>query len=195
MTFAALLLVTSTLTSSGAVPAAAASGQRVAQTQARERPHQFGIGGSITASNRGAAGDVRYWFGDHLGLAVNAGWYRSYYETAGGDRASTIHASPAIIYMFGQPNYTRDVDIRPFIGGGASYLRSRRPVLVPTGDIRMSETSGTGMHAFGGVEVTFKEAEQVALSGELIYYRLPIRLSNNSIDGFNYLIAVHIYLK
>jgi len=59
----------------------------------------------------------------------------------------------------------------------------------------MAEASGTGMHAFGGAEVSFKDAEQIALSAELIYYRLPVRISNYSIDGLNYLVAVHFYLK
>ncbi len=52
------------------------------------------------------------------------------------------------------------------------------------------------MHAFGGAELTFKDAEYLALSGELIYYRLPVQLpSRISLDGFNYLVAVHFYLK
>lgn len=209
MPFATLLLVTSTLAAPGAarvgdvtsgvifetVVPRTATAQRAAPAPRGERPHQFGIGGSVTASTRGAAGDIRYWFSDHIGLSMTAGWYRGFYQTTAGDRPSTIHCSPAIMYMIGKPDYTRDVDIRPFVGGGASYLRSRRPVVATTGNIRMAEASGTGMHAFGGAEVTFKEAEQVALSAELIYYRLPVRLSNNSIDGLNYLVAVHIYLK
>ncbi|HYN10444.1 MAG TPA: outer membrane beta-barrel protein [Vicinamibacterales bacterium] len=210
MPFGTLLLVTATLAAPSASSPAAApklvatlnassvEAQRATSTtpQQTERPHQFGIGGSVTASTRGAAGDVRYWFSDHIGLNMTAGWYRSYYETSNGQRPSAIHASPSIIYLIGKPNYTREVDIRPFVGGGPSYLRARRPVVSPTGNILMSEASGTGMHAFGGAEITFKEAEQVALSAELIYYRLPVRLSNrSSLDGLNYLVAVHFYLK
>jgi hypothetical protein len=204
MQFATLLLVTSTL----AAPTAARPSidptigarlmQRATSTtpQQTERPHQFGVGASLTASTRGAAGDVRYWFNDHIGMNMTAGWYRSYYETPSGDRPSTIHASPSIIYLIGKPNYTREVDIRPFVGGGPSYLRASRPVVSPTGNILTSESSGTGMHAFGGAEMTFKDADQVALSAELIYYRLPVRLaSRSSLDGLNYLVAVHFYLK
>ena len=122
------------------------------------RPHQFGIGGSITASTRGAAGDVRYWFNDHIGLNMTAGWYRGYYETPSGQRPTTVHVSPSVIYMIGKPNYTREVDIRPFVGG-ASYLRATRPIVSPTANILTVESSGTGMHAFGGAELTFKDAE------------------------------------
>jgi opacity protein-like surface antigen len=107
------------------------------------RPHQFGFGGSISASNGGAAGDVRYWFGDHLGLNMSAVWHRSGYETRTGQRASTVHASPSIIYMFGKPNYTREVDIRPYAAGGASYVQSSTPVMSPSGAMLMSEASGT----------------------------------------------------
>ncbi len=213
MPFGTVLLITATLAAAGADSPAgklksvaivhdaaarpvAAVAQRAATPAPTERPHQFGIGGSLTASTRGAAGDVRYWFNDHFGVNMTAGWYRSYYQTTTGDRPTTTHASPSVIYMFGKPNYSREVDIRPFVGGGLSYLRSRRPIVAPTGGTRISEASGTGMHAFGGAEMTFKEAEQIALSGELIYYRLPVRLSNTtSMDGLNYLIAVHFYLK
>lgn len=213
MPFATLLLVTSTLaapTATGpagdrmadpsrsspfrSAPASVAA-QRPAPQASSARPHQIGLGGSITASTGGAAGDVRYWFGDHIGLNMTAGWYRSAYETSTGDRASTVHASPSILYMIGKPNYTREVDIRPYLGGGASYLRSTRPIVSPGGAVRMSEASGTGMHTFGGAEITFKEVEQLAFSGEIVYYRLPVRLSNTTFDGFNYLIAVHFYVK
>jgi hypothetical protein len=190
MPFGTLVLVTATLV------APSAPNQRATTPQSTERPHQFGVGGSITASTRGAAGDVRYWFNDHLGVNMTAGWYRSYYETTTGERPSTIHASPSVIYMFGKPNYTREVDIRPFIGGGASYLHARRPIVSTTGNILTTESSGTGMHAFGGAEISFKDAEQIALSAELIYYRLPVRIaSRSSLDGLNYLVAVHFYLK
>jgi hypothetical protein len=198
MPFATLLLVTSTLAApTAARPASAPSSvaQRPAPQASSTRPHQLGFGGSITASNGGAAGDVRYWFGDHVGLNMTAGWYRSGYETRSGDRASTVHASPSILYMIGKPNDTRAVDFRPYVGGGASYVRSSMPVVSPSGAIRMSEASGTAMHAFGGAEVTFKEVEQMAFSGEVVYYRLPVRLSNNALDGFNYVIAVHFYVK
>lgn len=186
------------LNASVAARSAGATDQRATSTtpQQGERPHQFGIGGSITASTRGAAGDVRYWFNDHIGVNLTAGWYRSGFETPSGQRPTTVHVSPSVIYLIGRPNYTREVDIRPFVGGGASYLRATRPIVSPTANILTAESSGTGMHAFGGAELTFKDAEQLALSGELIYYRLPVQLSNrSSLDGLNYLVAVHFYLR
>jgi hypothetical protein len=213
MPFATLLLVTSTLAApTAARPADERAGdlsrtslawfapvsvaaQRPGPQASSPRPHQLGFGGSISASNGGAGGDVRYWFGDHLGLTMSAGWHRSGYETRTGQRASTVHASPSILYMFGRPNYTREVDIRPYFGGGASYVRSSMPVMSPSGAMLMSQASGTGMHTFGGAEVAFKEVEAMTFSGELVYYRLPVRLSNNAYDGFSYLIAVHFYVK
>ena len=213
MPFATLLLVTSTLAAPTAIrPADERAGdlsrtslawlapvsiaaQRSQPQASSPRPHQFGFGGSITASNGGAGGDIRYWFGDHLGLTMSAGWHRSAYQTSTGDRASTVHASPSVLYMFGKPNYRREVDIRPYVGGGASYVRSSMPVASPNGGVRTSEASGTGLHTFGGAEVAFKEVEAMTFSGELVYYRLPVRLSNNAYDGFSYLIAVHFYVR
>jgi len=84
MPFATLLLVTSTLA------APAASAQRVSSpAQPTMPPHQLGIGGSITASTVGASGDVRYWFNDHIGAQMSAGWYRSNYQTPSGDRCGS----------------------------------------------------------------------------------------------------------
>ena len=203
MPFGTLILVTATLAApsapspatttlgvnlnaSVAARPARAEGQRATSTtpQQTARPHQFGIGGSITASTRGAAGDVRYWFNDHIGLNMTAGWYRSYYETPSGERPSTIHASPSVIYLIGKPNYTREVDIRPYVGGGASYLRATRPIVSSTGNILTAESSGTGMHAFGGVEVSFEEADQFrAQREELIDHRSPVRLSSRRLHG------------
>jgi len=52
------------------------------------------------------------------------------------------------------------------------------------------------MQAFGGAEFMFKDAPRFALSSELTYYRLPDRIERTStLDGLNYVIAVHFYLK
>lgn len=190
MPFATLLLVTSTLAAS------AASAQRVSTpAQPTMPPHQLGIGGSITASTVGAAGDVRYWFNEHIGAQMSAGWYRSSYQTPSGDHASTMHAAPSVVYLIGTSDPAREVIVRPYIGGGASFVRSTQP-FVSNGRIVLSESSGTGMQAFGGAEFMFKDAPRFALSSELTYYRLPDRIERTStLDGLNYVIAVHFYLK
>ena len=191
MPLATLLLLTSTLA------APAISAQRAAMpAQQTAPPPRLGIGGSITASNYGAAGDVRYWLNDHLGVQMSAGWYQSSYQTPSGDHASTMHAAPSVIYLIGSTDPTRAVYIRPYFGGGASYVRSSQPFVAPNGRITLGENSGTGMQAFGGAEVMFKDAPRFALSGELVYYRLPDSVaSTTSLDGLNYVIAVHFYLK
>jgi hypothetical protein len=190
MPFATLLLLTSTL----AGPAVSAQ-RAVTPAQQTVPPPRLGIGGSITASNFGAAGDVRYWFTEHFGAQMSAGWYQSSYQTPSGDHASTMHAAPSVIYLIGSTDPTREVSIRPYIGGGASFVRSTQPFVGPNGRIILSENSGTGMQAFGGAELMFKDAPRFALSGELVYYRLPDRVGSTSLDGLNYVIAVHFYLK
>ena len=125
---------------------------------------------------------------------MTAGWYRSYYETPSGQRPTTVHVSPSVIYMIGKPNYTREVDIRPFVGGGASYLRATRPIVSPTANILTVESSGTSTRS--AARSSRSRTPVLALSGELIYYRLPVQLpSRSSLDGLNYLVAVHFYLK
>jgi len=120
----------------------------------------------------------------------------TYYRTIRTNDAtgSTFAVLPSVIVMLTKPDDTRQVDVRPYVGGGVNYVRSTRPVSFSSSN--QVRASGVGGQAFGGVELTFRDAQQVTVSAEGIYYRLPVRYINaNAIDGFNYRVAVHIYLK
>lgn len=160
-----------------------------------DRPHRFGLGATMTASNRGAGGAMRYWFGEYVGVDFSAQWYRPRYTVASGSRGSTFQAIPSVVILLKKPNLTRDVDLRPYVGGGLNYVRSTRPLANPS-QTAAARSSGVGGQVFGGVEMTFREAPQVTISGEAVYYKLPINYVGASmIGGMNYIMAVHFYLK
>jgi hypothetical protein len=197
---AALLLVLSTL--AGPAPAAAsappapfaltasASPQRSGpQGLTGSRPHRFGLGGTIGVSNRGAAGAMRYWFGQREGIDFTAGYYR--HRLTPTLTASSTQVMPSVLVMFTEPDPSRDVDVRPYAGGGVNYAR-----LLSGTPATGAGTSATGGQIFGGVEMTFAEAESLAISAETGYYRQPVRLTSAPYaDGVDFRIFVHMYLN
>jgi outer membrane protein W len=170
--------------------------------------HQFGLGAALTMTNRGVGGSMRYWFGDHVGVTLQASWYKS-----GGYRAYSItgvnadiptghtyQVMPSLILLFGQTDPTKVVSLRPYVGGGASYASSSRPVTTLTGPtsstVSLYRTSGIGQVGFGGIELSFLDYPSLTISNEIAYYRLPVKLGNRTaVDGVNYQVAVHFYLK
>lgn len=213
MTIPALLLVTASLAAPPPGVLATASGPRLSpdtstvrfDTQRGEgpdrrkpgkRPHTVGVGGQVTISNRGAGGGFRYFFGERVGVNFSAGWYQNGSRyTSNTQQGSTFAALPSVLVMLTKPNKTRDVDIRPYVGGGLNYVRSSTPVQTRT-TTTLQQRSGTGGQVFGGVEMTFRDADMVTISAEGIYYSLPVNYVNSSVvNGFNYLLAFHFYLK
>ena len=178
--------------------ASAAEQQRGVEERERtsgDRPHTVGLGSQVSMSTRGGGGSGRFWLSDRLGVNLNMSWYKPRYQVAGQDAGSTFGAFPSFMLMLTRPDATRDIDVRPYVGGGLSYVSTPRYV-VANGVTQRNRISGTGGHAFVGTELTFKEADWMTISAEGIYYRLPVRFANTSVvDGFNYQLAFHFYLK
>ena len=167
--------------------------------QSGERPHTFGLGGQLGISNRGAGASTRLFFGERLGVNLNASWHKhpSFTTSSGTYSGSTFTTFPSFIFLLTKPDSTKDVDLRPYVGAGASYVSTTRPrIIVPGGPITTQRTSGTGGQAFGGMEMTFSEADWMTISAEAIYFKLPASFVNRAlVGGFNYLLAIHLYLK
>ena len=159
-----------------------------------DRPHTIGLGGQMGVSNRGGGGGFRYFFGNRLGGNLEVAWYRPRYSTTAS--GSTFAVLPSFIFMLTDPDPTREVDIRPYVGGGVNYVRSSRPVVTSPGQSASLSRSGMGTQAFGGIELTFREADFLTISVEGTYYRLPVTYVNaNVVGGFNYVLAFHFYLR
>jgi outer membrane protein W len=159
-----------------------------------DRNHAVGFGGQVSVSNSGVGAGTRLFFSERLGVNLNAFWYNSSPTGYGPSQGSTYGAVPSVMYMFSNPA-SKDVDIRPYVGGGMSYISSSRPIT--TGNVTSTERfTGVGGQVFGGVEMTFREVDFMTISAEGIYYRLPVAMVNTSMmDGMNWLMAVHFFVK
>jgi len=166
-----------------------------------QRAHTVGFGGTFGVSNYGGGGSMRYWFGDRVGLNANVSWTRPYGDvrTAQGrtvSSGSVFQALPSVIVNLKKPNQNADIELMPYAGAGLHYITASQPIGYTSSTSSFDQrTNGIGGQAFGGLEMSFKEAP-VTLSFEGIYYRIPVRIANaQMIEGFNYLVAVHFYLK
>ena len=165
-----------------------------------QRPHTIGFGGTFSISNYGAGGTMRYWFGDRVGLNLNAAWTKPYggVRTSTGrsvDSGSVFQALPSVIVNLKKANQNADIDLVPYAGAGFQFVTASRGLGYTTSTALQQRTNGVGGQAFGGVEMSFKEAP-VTISAEGVYYHLPVRIANAQvIEGFSYLAAVHFYLK
>ena len=164
-----------------------------------ERPHTLGFGGQLAVSNRGAGAGVRYFFFDRLGLNMDVLWVRhgSQYTSSTTPRGSTFAALPSVLFLLKKPNPSAGVDVVPYVGGGLSYVSASRSTPTTAGaSSTVVRRSGQGGQVFGGIEMTFSDADWMTISAEGIYYKLPVSYVNaNIVGGFNYLLAFHFYLR
>jgi hypothetical protein len=159
-----------------------------------DRNHSIGFGGQVSVSNTGVGAGTRLFFSERLGVNLNAFWYNSSPTGYGPSQGSTYGAVPSFMFMLAKPA-SKDVDIRPYVGGGLSYISSSRPIT--TGNVTATERfTGMGGQVFGGVEMTFREVDFMTISAEGIYYKLPVSMVNTSmVDGMNWLMAIHFFVK
>ena len=190
MPLASFLLVIATLATPQQDPGRPAS-------STTDRPHRFAVGGTIGVSTRGAGGAVRYWFGERLGVDLQAAWSRPI-NAYGNSTGNTFQVLPSVVFMLRPITPNADIDVRPYVGGGFNYLQTSayHPPTIPGASTSHQDTNGIGGQAFGGIEMTFRDAQKMTISAEVVYYNLPIRtISAQAIDGFNFTIAFHYYLK
>ena len=159
-----------------------------------DRNHSVGLGGQVSVSNTGVGGGTRLFLTERLGVNINAFWYNNSPTSNGLSQGSTYGAVPSVMYMFTSPR-SGNIDLRPYIGGGLSYISSSRPTT--TGNVTTTERfTGMGGQVFGGVEMTFRGADFMTISAEGIYYKLPVSaVSTSMMDGMNWLMGVHFFVK
>jgi len=194
MFLAPWLLVTTALIAPAPAPDQA---RPVPPPQSTSAPHTLSVGGSIVAGSNGATGGFSYWFNQQVGVDMSVGYYRlpNYYSSTGSS-GYTFQAAPSVMWLLTKPNQTRDVNLRPYVGGGINYVSSSQPVTLSTRSTTAPTSSGMGMQAFGGVEMSFKDTPQLALTIEGAYFHLPDGFAGTGyIGGMNYLIGVRFYLK
>jgi len=156
-----------------------------------DRPHQIGLGGF---GGSGGGVSFRYFMTERIGLDANVG-----FSGAGptGSRNSssgtTVRVAPSAVFMMTKAHALADLDVRPYVGGGLNYTQTPSNVQAVTTGVG---TSGFGMQAFGGVELSFASARSIAISAEVAYYHLAVQPINLiSTSGTDFYLLFHYYMK
>jgi outer membrane protein W len=169
--------------------------------------YRFGLGGSIVVSNRGIGASSRYWFTKHIGVSAMAAWrpgseYMSYSPLTGATSrlrtSTTITAAPSLMVMLNETDPNREVSFRPYMGVGAGYIYGSRVAALGTtpGATTTLTYSGRTDQAYAGTEMFFRDYQNLAISAEMIYINVPNSFVNRrSVDGLNFQLAAHFYLK
>lgn len=181
------------LPTGGAAPSPAVQqpGEPAAPPPPTERPHKVGLGGF-----GGSGGGVSFRYFPHAQLGVDvdlafSGGSTGSRSTPGG---ATFRVAPSAVFMFTQTHPLWDIDVRPYAGVGFNYAYTSR-VFGQTSTSQL-RSSGLGMQAFGGAELTFAGVDRIAISAQVAYYRLAVQPVNLlSTSGTDFYLMFHYYMK
>ena len=145
--------------------------------------------------SRGAGGSVRLFATKQLGLDLNIGWYR---PTIGStSHGSTFVAAPSLIWMLNKPHPQADVDLRPYLGGGANYSRGGSTIRTGAGGVnQVVRARGVGEQVFGGVEMIFQDAKWLSINAEVAHYEIQATgLAGAFARGTNAYLLFYFYMN
>ena len=165
-------------------------GTRVVAVSAPLLPsHVIGLGGRIGTQALGFAATGRAWTQRRVGAQLEAG--QSTYTTAfSGDQLRAMQFAPSIIYS-PRNLVTNALWARPYIGGGVNFYRSTFRSSLGFPDV---VDSGVGSQMFGGAELTWANAPQVALSADLRHLWAPTT-NGFELGGMGFSVSGHWYVK
>jgi hypothetical protein len=157
--------------------------------------HIVGLGGRMGASTFGWGATARAWRRNRLGVQLDV----SRYVLAGSalpGRLTTVQIEPSVLYSL--PNRMSDyVWLRPYLGSGVSLHRqsfaSIGGALGSSG--APASSTGVGLQAFGGGELTFAGLPQFSLSADLSYRWAKRPFPEFETDGPGVSILAHWYVK
>ena len=151
--------------------------------------HGIGLGARMGASPIGFGVTARGWRRNRLGMQVDVSRYASTSLTP--SRVTAIQIEPSLLYSL--PDRVTDyLWLRPYVGSGAALRRSSNSAT--PGGVSVS-SSGLGLQAFGGGEVTFAGAPQFALSADLGYHWYRTPAAGFDSGGLGVSVLGHWYVK
>lgn len=167
-------------------------------------PRTFSAGGMLGGFSFGVGGSLRYWTSDRVGVQVGLSRYSLGMSDPGPSGYSSSYEygvsqfGPAVIFRLGGPQVDDDLFLRPYAGGGVNIYRTSSNITVSQGGEqirdRVSETN-FGFDGFGGVEVGFRDARRITVSGDLGYYSTSMPFLGLRLGGFAYSLSVHWYFR
>src|SRR6185503_13139816 len=130
------------------------------------------------------------WSRSRIGIQVDASRYAM--SGVNSTQLTSLELAPSVV--FGLPDRVGDyLWVRPYVGSGVMIRRQS----LDSGLAGTASTSsnGLGWQAFGGGELTFAGAPQLAVSADVGYRRL-----NNQVEGFDaggvgLSVSAHWYVK
>ncbi len=158
--------------------------------------HVVGMGARMNAFTPGfGAGfgaTMRTWWSNRLGLQAEV-LHSRLGNLQGPGHVTSLQFAPSLTYAL--PDAINDSFwARPYVGGGASLIRTT--VSRPVSELEVSGSeNGMGIQTFGGAEMTFASMPQFAISAQLDY-----RWSQVSTVGFpqkklDMSVSAHWYFK
>jgi hypothetical protein len=152
--------------------------------------HTVGFGVQMEPTMRAFGLSGRLWSASRFGVQVELG-RSSMASDLVPARLTTIRFSPSALYAL--PDVVSGtVWVRPYVGSGLDITRSTFRSIPPGTTMQENEF---GMKIFGGGEMTFPGAPQVAVSADLGYHWLDAPFTGFEVGGLRATLAAHWYVK
>lgn len=152
--------------------------------------HLLGIGGRMGNSPAGFGVGARAWRGNRFGIQVDGSRYAMTSVTA--SKLTSMELEPSVVV--GLHDTVGDyLWIRPYVGSGLMFRHQSLSSGLPGASATTS--NGIGWQAFGGGEVTFAGAPQIAVSADLGYRRLRNPVDGFELGGMGLSLSAHWYIK
>ena len=150
------------------------------------RPHEFGVGARLGGFSFGVGASVRYWSADRLAFQADI----SHFGVTG---FGLTQIAPNVLVGIGHPDLTKDMQVRPYAGGGLNITHFGGNTL---GLIQNSGTS-VGFQVFIGAELVTKSLPKFGFGGDIGYYQVstPTGLGSITFGGFAIAFTAHYYVK
>ena len=155
--------------------------------------HTIGLGGLVGGSRAGEFGvTARVWSRKQFGIQLEASRSALTSDVAPG-RVTSMLFAPSAIYSL-RDHVTDNVWVRPYLGAGATLVRSTLKLDPTVPDALVSDTN-FGMRTFGGAEVTFPSVPRFAVSADAGYRWSETPFPGFELGGFGFSISGHWYVK
>lgn len=178
-------------------PVSPAEPSRAVEPRAALRPvyappasHVFGLGARMGSSPTGFGAAARAWSRGRLGMQVDASRYAM--TSVNSTQLTSLEIAPSVV--FGLRDSVGDyLWVRPYVGSGVMIRRESLNSGVP--GTASTTSNGLGWQAFGGGEVTFAGAPQLAVSADVGYRRLNAPIEGFDSGGVGLSLSAHWYVK
>ena len=152
--------------------------------------HTLGFGARVDGPFRAPGISGRLWSARGFGVQLEMSRSATTSDLSPG-RLTMFQVSPSVLYS--RRGIARStVWVRPYVGSGIDLAHSTLSNVTP--GMSMHDTT-IGVRAFGGGEVTFANAPQVAVSADLGYRWLDAPVGGFDVGGLRASISAHWYVR